>query len=655
MRFLFALLWALFTVMAYGQVQDVVPGSYTPGFFSVQNFIKNPNCFTNTRYITASGTGTIARNTTTPLRPFGDCSIGGSASGDKVTFSGKIFDKALKGQNCEARFTYAGDASKWKVYPASSGAMVSPSALQLESTIDGLGVTQSRPVSFSYPCGDTSAAIDIVFEATASSPLSFKATGVQSGLIVNGLSSLSTVGQWVNYGPMTITATTTAPTKATTREQDNVRCRIVAQDYECEFLYRASSATGSAIGSGVYIWSLPNGIAMDSSVPISSNVTGAFTYSGTHAIGSIGSGDLEYSSNGDTGTKCDLFATSTTTFQAACNFSGSVLQPSSTNASINNPDYSFKWTLKFRGAGLNGNYNAYSALDLPFSTDRSPLTWASSSSYTLSTLNTAPVGTFITYSYASSTNTRTQCTTAPTQTTLDMAANGIQLFTRAYNAASTCASPAIVAINIGTGYDDVSPTLYKSAGKSTPGSISHSIESAVEYGAFVQGFNPSSGVYLFDLAYTFQSTTTVHSLVFSDGTATSSGYLTVTGSKSKSSTFGSLTDMVTSLGSVLGVDIQAVHFGSGADCGTVCSTGNCTICSQVGTRITSVSFVSTGEYNLNGIDGTKYICGGSAETTQYSGLIHKRNLSSSTFAKMRTGNTSTSNGASVTAFCIGKP
>lgn len=169
------------------------------------------------------------------------------------------------------------------------------------------------------------------------------------------------VGPWVDYGAMTIGATTTAPTKATTREYDKVRCRINGQDYECEYLYRASSATGAAVGSGVYVWSLPTGVVMDSSVPLSTNTTGAFAYSGTHAVGSIGYGDMEYSGNGDTGTKCDLFATSTTTFQAACFFGGTgVLQPSSTNAAINNTDYSFRWHVKFRGAGLSSNYSSYS-------------------------------------------------------------------------------------------------------------------------------------------------------------------------------------------------------------------------------------------------------------------------------------------------------
>jgi microcystin-dependent protein len=83
-----------------------------------------------------------------------------------------------------------------------------------------------------------------------------------------------------------------------------------------------------------------------------------------------------------------------------------------------------------------------------FSTDTASLSYAGSAAYTLSTLQNAPVGTFITFTYAINTNTRTQTTTRPTQTDADMNVNGIQMFARAYNAASTAAQPAAIAIQI---------------------------------------------------------------------------------------------------------------------------------------------------------------------------------------------------------------
>jgi hypothetical protein len=67
---------------------------------------------------------------------------------------------------------------------------------------------------------------------------------------------------------MTITATSTNPTKATTKQQDNVRCRIVGEDYECEYRYRADSNAGAAAGSGGYLFHLPAGVEFRDDQPL---------------------------------------------------------------------------------------------------------------------------------------------------------------------------------------------------------------------------------------------------------------------------------------------------------------------------------------------------------------------------------------------------
>ena len=113
---------------------------------------------------------------------------------------------------------------------------------------------------------------------------------------------------------------------------------------------------------------------------------------------------------------------------------------------------------------------------------------------------------------------------------------------------------------------------------------------------------------------------------------------------------------VRSIGSI-GMDIQSVYFGSSANCATACTTGNCTICSQVGSKITSVSFSSLGAYNINGIDGTKYICTGGAVTpgVSYSSFVHDRPSSTSSYARILTGRVSSENAGYVSATCIGIP
>lgn len=111
---------------------------------------------------------------------------------------------------------------------------------------------------------------------------------------------------------------------------------------------------------------------------------------------------------------------------------------------------------------------------------------------------------------------------------------------------------------------------------------------------------------------------------------------------------------VRSIGST-GMDIQSVYFGSGANCGTACTTGTCTICSQVGSKITSVTWVSAGNYNLNGIDGTKYICTSNGSTSispfAIGGVLDKAN-SSASLTRISFGGNNVANASST---CIGIP
>jgi hypothetical protein len=113
---------------------------------------------------------------------------------------------------------------------------------------------------------------------------------------------------------------------------------------------------------------------------------------------------------------------------------------------------------------------------------------------------------------------------------------------------------------------------------------------------------------------------------------------------------------VRSIGST-NVDIQSVYFGSGANCATVCSTSPCNICNQVGSKITTVSRSSTGSYNINGIDGTKYNCTSTAYGTIPTFLFHDRNSSTSLLAKVNALNTSNafSDTSLASVTCIGIP
>jgi hypothetical protein len=248
--------------------------------------------------------------------------------------------------------------------------------------------------------------------------------------------------------------------------------------------------------------------------------------------------------------------------------------------------------------------SVYSTASDNFSTDTNTLTFKSTA------LTSAdPVGTYNTYSYAINSNTRTICGTAPS--TLPTRADGFRIFTRAYNAASTCGNPARVEIKIaeaGTVLPTLSKEIYKNTGKNLSGEFSYYLRNSdtISAGARATAYSEGDGVLTIDFGAQI-STVTVAQIAFSDLTAQTSGYLVINAGKAKDSIEGSFKEMVSSQGSD-GADIQSVYFGSSADCTTACTTGNCTICSKTGAKITSVSFVATGQYNLNGIDGTRYNC-----------------------------------------------
>jgi hypothetical protein len=171
-----------------------------------------------------------------------------------------------------------------------------------------------------------------------------------------------------------------------------------------------------------------------------------------------------------------------------------------------------------------------------FSTDTAPLTYANAATYTLSTLANAPIGTYITFTYAANTNTRTQTTgtNRPTQTDADMNQNGMRIFTRAYNAASTAASPAAFAIQIGKGLKGNQIELYKSIGKVTSGSIDCWQKDASQLGIALKTYDEKTGVLLIDAGFNVVVGAAVSSstLSFSDTSLQTNGYLTINASRS---------------------------------------------------------------------------------------------------------------------------
>lgn len=122
--------------------------------------------------------------------------------------------------------------------------------------------------------------------------------------------------------------------------------------------------------------------------------------------------------------------------------------------------------------------------------------------------------------------------------------------------------------------------------------------------------------------------------------------------RSNSLITGSFAEVVTSIGTT-SPDIQSVIFGTGANCASVCSTGTCSLCSQTGNKITSVTWNATGSYNINGLDGTKYVCTGGGEGTSYVNAYTRRDLSTTSLVRLQAGLSTTLTNAAISVICMG--
>lgn len=84
---------------------------------------------------------------------------------------------------------------------------------------------------------------------------------------------------------------------------------------------------------------------------------------------------------------------------------------------------------------------------------------------------TDAIGTFTTYTYGANSNAILAGTGAPTQTLASMNSNGLQVFARAYNAASTLTSPSRIDVVVGAGLKSMNVLAYAGAAKTSPASI----------------------------------------------------------------------------------------------------------------------------------------------------------------------------------------
>lgn len=297
---------------------------------------------------------------------------------------------------------------------------------------------------------------------------------------------------------------------------------------------------------------------------------------------------------GQNGSMVRVQSVSTSQIQITASYAGG------TGANPSTLDQAFNLTCQrsgtdFTNAKALASGRFYTVPSDSFSTDTNTLAHK-----TTAIVAADPIGTYNTYSYAINTNTKTICGTAPS--ILPNAADGFKIFTRAYNAASTCGNPARVEIKIGaagTKFPTIKTDIYKSAAKVTSGGLDRNIAGAFTgaYGAYINNYDELSGVLVIDTGIN-DTAVTSHQILFTDGTAQTSGYLVINAQKAKDSIIGSFAEVNTSPGISKPKTCHYAFGGSGATLTALaeCVTGTCIeVYDSCGTG-TPPAFASTGVY-----------------------------------------------------------
>jgi hypothetical protein len=193
MKFLVYLMTLLFST-AVAQNPTILQGSYISNVFGNSNFVLNPNAQTNVANVTTV-TATVARSTTTPLVATSEFTVAIGTANGTATWATRAFDAGMKGQNCEARFSYRGFAATSIVQIKQSTNVVASLTLT--------PATDPRIASINFPCGDLSAATTFVVTDTAILAGTNEIGGIYVGLATNmaNVAQAEFVGSLRNFNP----------------------------------------------------------------------------------------------------------------------------------------------------------------------------------------------------------------------------------------------------------------------------------------------------------------------------------------------------------------------------------------------------------------------------------------------------------------------
>ncbi len=154
---------------------------------------------------------------------------------------------------------------------------------------------------------------------------------------------------WTDTGAMTITGTTSNPTKPTTPDIDKVYWRREGNTVHLRYILQVSSAAGSAAGSGNYLFACPTNITLDTTIltPVAAAITVALR-SEASASYLDGRGIAQVDSS--TFSSCIFFAYDTSHFQVWRDRDGTDTPLGSASGALTNAELSYNFELTARAA-----------------------------------------------------------------------------------------------------------------------------------------------------------------------------------------------------------------------------------------------------------------------------------------------------------------
>ena len=165
-----------------------------------------------------------------------------------------------------ATYNYAGlnytyDGLRW----AGKLAVVGSTGAQGSNGTDFQGVTSTAPVDID----NTDPLNPVISVAQSDAGNDGFLSSVDWNTFNNkGSSNFGGIPAWTSAGAITFGATTTAPTKPTARVQDNISYRRLGdKQWEVVMSWLVTTATGSANGTGDYLFTLPNSLSFDTTLP----------------------------------------------------------------------------------------------------------------------------------------------------------------------------------------------------------------------------------------------------------------------------------------------------------------------------------------------------------------------------------------------------